>query len=355
MKVDYLIIGQGLAGSLLAWQLMQCGKRVIVVDNGMLNASKVAAGLINPVTGKRLVKAKNTALLLQSAVRFYRQLSEFFDCHFYTQMPMLRILRDKTELQYCQTRLADADYQDYLAYFIPAGQVRHKLCAPLGILIQKQTGYLLCETLLQKLRDFFITRNSYRQCELDYRDIAIHNEHGHWLDIDAHRIIFCEGFQCSNNPWFGKLPLQPVKGEILNINSNCTLPECIVNYGHWMIPLNPGSLRTGATYDHENPDNKISSAGKQRLLAELKKSCPEITLGKVTAHQAGIRPCTLDKHPFIGFHPHYRCLAVFNGFGSKGSLQIPWHASSFCETLLRKTPLPQSADVSRYYASHFPS
>ncbi|QLH32628.1 MAG: FAD-binding protein [Cyclobacteriaceae bacterium] len=32
MMIDYLIVGQGLAGSCLAWQLVQRGKRVIVID-----------------------------------------------------------------------------------------------------------------------------------------------------------------------------------------------------------------------------------------------------------------------------------------------------------------------------------
>jgi len=53
--VDFLIVGQGLAGSLMAWELMQRGKTVLIVDNGLENASRVAAGLINPVTGMRFV------------------------------------------------------------------------------------------------------------------------------------------------------------------------------------------------------------------------------------------------------------------------------------------------------------
>ncbi len=53
---DFLIVGQGLAGSLLAWELMQRGAKVLIVDNGMPNASQVAAGLINPITGMRFAK-----------------------------------------------------------------------------------------------------------------------------------------------------------------------------------------------------------------------------------------------------------------------------------------------------------
>ena len=34
MTIDFLIIGQGLAGSLLAWELINRGCNVIIVDNG---------------------------------------------------------------------------------------------------------------------------------------------------------------------------------------------------------------------------------------------------------------------------------------------------------------------------------
>jgi hypothetical protein len=41
-------------------------------------------------------------------------------------------------------------------------------------------------------------------------------------------------------------------------------------------------------------------------------------------------------------------LAIFNGFGSKGSLLIPWHVERFVASLLDATPLPLSIDVARY-------
>ena len=53
--VDFLIVGQGLAGSILALNLQQRGKSVLVIDNEHYgSASQVAAGLINPVNGHRL-------------------------------------------------------------------------------------------------------------------------------------------------------------------------------------------------------------------------------------------------------------------------------------------------------------
>ena len=79
---DFLIIGQGLAGSLLAWELIKRKQQVIIVDNGEINASQVAAGLINPVTGMRFVKSFDVDLLLPFAKNSYQQLTQYFQQDF---------------------------------------------------------------------------------------------------------------------------------------------------------------------------------------------------------------------------------------------------------------------------------
>ena len=57
MQVDYLIIGQGLCGTWLSWYLTQENRSLIVIDkNEPISASKISAGIINPVTGRRMVK-----------------------------------------------------------------------------------------------------------------------------------------------------------------------------------------------------------------------------------------------------------------------------------------------------------
>lgn len=57
MNVDYLIIGQGICGSFLSRYLLEAGCDVLVIDKERPNtASRVASGIINPVTGRRLVK-----------------------------------------------------------------------------------------------------------------------------------------------------------------------------------------------------------------------------------------------------------------------------------------------------------
>ena len=57
MQIDFLIIGQGISGTWLSYFLEKAGKSFIVIDNAdPLSSSRLAAGVINPVTGRRHVE-----------------------------------------------------------------------------------------------------------------------------------------------------------------------------------------------------------------------------------------------------------------------------------------------------------
>ncbi len=345
--IDYLIIGQGLAGSLLAWELIQRGCKVLIIDNAQENASQVAAGLINPITGMRFVKSAEADTLLPIAKRHYSQLADFFQQDFYIEKPMLRLFRNSNELLNANKRLNNPDYQAYLGDIRPPGTSSKNLATPFGLLEQQQTGYLLTPPLLACLKTFFIAQNSYRQAEFDYRDLQLQPSL-RWQDITPKQIIFCEGYRTRQNPWFSWLPFQPAKGEILTLKHQAELPDKILNYGNWLIPLNSRQVRVGATFDRENTDTQITEQGKKGLLKALGQISPNLIDATLVNHQANIRPCTLDKQPFIGSHPQHNNLLIFNGFGAKGSLQIPWYSRHFADVLLNGAALSQTCDIQRY-------
>jgi glycine/D-amino acid oxidase-like deaminating enzyme len=353
MQTDFLIIGQGLAGSLLAWELIRRDCRVVVVDTGKDNASLVAAGIINPVTGMRFVKTANVETLLPTAHDCYAQLSALFGQRFYCDKPMLRIFRDGTELAHCKKRQGQADYEPYLGELATPGQAIAKFSTPFGFIGQRQTGHLLTVPLLGRLKQFFIGHNGYRQGTVDYRAIQFDSS-VHWQDITAKQVIFCEGYQGSQTPWFSWLPFQPAKGEILTLAHQVELPNAILNYGNWLIPVESGKVRVGATFDREHLNTQPSLQGKETLLNPLKPFNANLARSTVVEHQAAIRPCTADRYPFIGTHPQNSQIAIFNGFGAKGSLQIPWYSQCFADYLLNRKPLPSSCDIQRYKTTHFP-
>lgn len=350
MPIDVLIVGQGLAGSLLAWELLHQQMRVMVVDTGGENASKVAAGLINPVTGQRLVKSTGIEHLLPAALDCYQQCSGEFKQDFFVPLRMLRILKNAREQQSARQRLQQAEYQGLLRECTdcPSG-----LITDFGVLQQQQTGYLKTRELLKKLQDFFIAHACYRQTKLDYHDITLQPSLK-WQDLQPQHIVFCEGYHGRQNPWFGSLPFQPAKGEILSCRSQTNYPNLILNYGHWLIPNQSSHFKIGATFQPGQTDTTPTEQAKKSLLQALSGVYPALQPVEVLAHQVGIRPTTLDKQPFIGSHPRQTNLHIFNGFGAKGSLSIPWYARQWVSALKQQTTLPLNGHIQRYYETHFP-
>lgn len=344
--VDYLIIGQGLAGSLLSWKLMQQGCRIHLLDNQQENASLIAAGLINPVTGMRLVKSNNLETLLPYAKKTYQQLSQFFRQDFYIEKNMQRIVRNNKELLKFQQRIQDSCYLKYIEPQLHSAQALIK--APLGIILQKQTGYLLTQKLLFSLRHFFEAKQCYQASQFDYHELQF-GKGITWHNITAKKVIFCEGYLATNNPWFKYLPFQPAKGEILTLTTEQALPAEILNYGRWLIPLDNQQFRTGATFDNTALDTKPSLLGKNTLLSALIQIVPTLAASAtLIKHQANIRPTTLDKEAFIGQHPEHSNLIIFNGFGAKGSLQIPYYSQQLVQYLLHQVPIAPEVNCQRH-------
>lgn len=349
MSLDVLIVGQGLAGSILAWELMRHGLSVQIIDNGAVNASRVAAGLINPVTGQRLVKSHAVDVLLPEAMALYQQLAERFGQKFFVAKPMWRLLSSAKQRQQAEQRLLDAEYRAYLGRIVEA---EPGITASHGVLQQCQTGYLRTVAMLDQLRAFFIAENSFRQCSFEHAELIL-QPRLQWRDVQPRYLVFCEGYQLTTNPWFGGLPLQPAKGEILHGKTSVACPEAILNYGFWLLPDGQQSFKTGATFNADVVDQLPTEHASQRLLQALRQVFPALAEVQLIDHQVGIRPTTVDKQPFIGSHPRHSQLYVFNGFGAKGSLAIPYYARQLVDHFLKQTPLPMHGDIRRYHDTHF--
>jgi glycine/D-amino acid oxidase-like deaminating enzyme len=351
-KIDALIVGQGLAGTLLAWKLMRRGRSLLMVDNNHRTAaSRTAAGLINPVTGMRLVKTLRVEECLPSAKESYQALEQLLKRELWFEIPMLRLIRNPKERQAWDKRCGDPAYKPFLRESLEAGQCPPGVIAPEGGFVQRHTGYMDTCALMDGFRDHLREINSYRESEFDWGELQVTETGVIWRDISAERIIFCEGYQGMHNPWFKWLPFQPAKGEILSVEIQEELPRYIINAGRWLMPRGGHTYRLGATYDREQLDEEPTVSGRQTLLAALEELFVKPPEAGVAAHQAGVRPNTLDKQPFVGRHPQQPRMGIFNGFGSKGSLLMPWYAERFVDHLLDGHPIPEESDIRRYWNS----
>ena len=346
--IDYLIVGQGLAGSILAWQLAQTGCRIQLIDNDHhQSSSMVAAGLVNPVTGKRLVLSDDTPRHLDAALSTYQAIADEFQQRFFHPLKMLRLLKDENQKIDLNKRLKDIKYQRYIGKVYSANS-QEPFSDEYGSFLQHQTGFLDIPGLLAALKKYFHEKGLYQAVKLSYPEIQFSKGLVNFQQIHARKIIFCEGHQGAKNPWFDCLPFQLAKGEILTLKSPRLKTDKIINRANWLIPTSDNTFRTGANNQWQFNDDMPTSSGRQTVENNFRNLFRQPVDYQITAHQAGIRPATRDKQPFIGSHPVENRVMIFNGFGARGSMTIPYYAKRMVEHLINQMPLPTEADINRY-------
>lgn len=347
-RYDTLIIGQGLAGSALAWHLIERGERVLVIDdNHHSSSSMVAAGLINPLAGMRFNRRPEAHDWLDAAEAWYARLAGRFGQTYHHALPMVRLFRSTGQQRFYTRRSEDAESDDLLGERFDADRCPEAVAAPNGGFLQRRTAYVDLPLLLSTLRDWLCERRAWREQAIDHAAIRPADDGIRIDDLTARRLVFCDGARLRDNPWFDWLPLTPDKGEIIDLVDGHWRPTHIVNGAHWLVPTHDGRIRCGATHEHHQLDQTTTAGGRDALLLGYRALRPGHEPPEVTAHQAGIRPATKDRYPFLGGHPQHPGLWVFNGFGARGALSIPWYADRFARHLLRGEPLPAEADIRR--------
>src|SRR5450432_409066 len=92
-EFDFIIVGQGLAGTVLGITLEQKGCSVFIIDKKKENsASRVAAGIYNPVVFKRLTLSWMAKQLIPFAESFYREAELILDEKFLHRLSILKLI-----------------------------------------------------------------------------------------------------------------------------------------------------------------------------------------------------------------------------------------------------------------------
>ena len=352
---DYLIIGQGLAGSLLAWKLIRKGKKVLVIDNQHQHSSSiVAAGLLNPLGGMRFNHSPFVFEWIDRLENDYSQLEKLCGQPLLHWMDSLRLFRSEQQFRFHQRRLDTPQSRPLLEEKLAPSELGQPVKAPWGGFRQHRTGFVALTPLLKCISRWLLDQQALRQHDFDYAQLHIKQQSVKYADITAGHIVFCEGYRAMRNPWFSDLPFAPDKGEILNLSprqphiTHKKLPDTLVNGAHWLLPLPDGNFRFGATHGHRVFDENTTTEARLSLERGMQNLLEFPEALEISAQQAGVRPATADRLPFLGTHNTFRNLHIFNGFGAHGSLSIPWYSSHMVNCLLKQKPIPGFCSIERF-------
>lgn len=335
--LDYLIVGQGLAGSMLAFELIKRGQRVLVVDNNLQgSSSQVAAGLINPITGHRLNMNDGFVDFLDIAQSFYSALKDELSTSFFNPIEQRRLIKNSGQASYFDKRCEQEEYRAFLS----KADTPYFRSSEFGSAAVHQTYVVDTKALLTAVKTWLIERDAYLSMQVDYSNLVNDHQTFSINNIDAKQVIFCEGFQAINNPWLKDLPFKLAKGEILTLELE-TACSTMLSWGSWLVPQEPDSTcaKLGANYAWEDTQLTPSEAVKAKLIDNLEQSTT--FKGRVVQHEVGVRPTTILRKAIVGPLSNLDNAFCFNGFGSKGCLTIPKHVQLLCDHLLLQTELPK--------------
>ncbi len=348
---DTLIVGAGLAGCLLAWRLRAAGQRVLVVgDSSKPCAASVAAGVINPVTGRWAVKSWQIDALLPEAEHSYRTIEAELGIQIYHPIPLRRFCQNEADLKRIGRRSRNPRYADVLGKLSPAGEGPEALQDPCGSFEIHGAAYVDLPPLLAAMRADLVAADCYREEYFDHHALQQGAE-GLWQykNVTAQQVVFCEGAAVTQNPFFPDLAMKPVKGETLAFSCpELQLPHSIFHNGKWLLPYGENRFRIGATYDEEDLSETPTAAAKTALLEGLAKILKKVPELEIEQHLAGLRPSTVDARPIMGQHPQKKGLYLLNGLGSKGASLAPLMTRQFVDYLLHERPLYPETDLARF-------
>lgn len=348
MKVDYIIVGLGLAGLAFAEELVENNKSFIVFEDSSQTSSLVAGGVYNPVILKRFTPVWNAKEQLAIALPFYENLERKFNTKFDQKFITKKVFKsiedqnnwfeasDKPKLTaYIDSNLDTKSYNGVIANF-SLGNV-------------KETGRIDTKKLVETYRDYLESENAIRFEKFEYQQIEFQENTVTYKEIETSTIVFCEGFGVTENPFFNKLPLNEAKGELITIHAPELDIDFLLKSSLFVLPLGDNYYKVGATFNWEDKTSNPTLEGKEELVSKLKKvlNVPY----KIINQSAGIRPTVKDRRPLVGLHQKHRKLALLNGLGTRGVMIAPTVAKQLYNHLEKGASLDEEIDIVRFIKS----
>jgi glycine oxidase len=321
------IVGAGLAGCCVAWHLHWRGVPFTLLDRGDTGtASSVAAGLVTPITGKRLAQTPGYATSEQAARDFYRRVESEVKEPLYHTGVTVKILKDEAQADVYRQRRHEGVLDRYLAAVDP--QLTEDFAAPYGSFAVR-TNRLDVARFVAATRDCFRTTFQTRGPNAAER---------------SGKMILCTGLVAMRELPELAHAFQPAKGEVLTIRVPGLVEERTVSRGVWLVPRGGEVFRVGATYSWSVLDATPTVAGRDELTANLRAFLKRPI--EVIGHDAATRPILHDREPMLGLLTQN--IAVLNGLGSKGVLLAPGASADLIRCLRDGEPLHPNCHVQRF-------
>ncbi|MDQ3142878.1 MAG: FAD-dependent oxidoreductase [Bacteroidota bacterium] len=344
-KLDFLIVGGGLAGSILAFELYRLGFNIRLLHHSNPGqASIIDTGIINPITGKRFVKSWEFENLYPTALRYYTQLEKEFNLELIKNIDIIQFLNDAASENNWHCRIQDDEYHKWLKIHTDSSILTSKINEPFSIgtiqnALQVRVSKLIncihhrLHTVDVLISEAYLTEH-FNPSASTYKEYQIRKA-----------IIFSEGHMVLDNPFFNWVPIMPLKGEFVHFLAKDLNLYKIISSKYTIIPLTNDEYWLGASYGINDRSLIFSESefiNQYQYLDKLLKCSWSIVLKGL-----GIRAASRDRKPIIGPHPTFNKLWIFNGFGTKGCSLIPYCTEMLVNHFIKGLDINYAVDIKR--------
>jgi glycine/D-amino acid oxidase-like deaminating enzyme len=347
-NVDFLIVGQGLAGTLLSFELIRRNISVVVFDDPEKpKASNVAAGLINPVVFRRMTKSWMVDAAFPQMELTYRSLELLLRSEFYFPSSLVKILNEDL-IDFWKEKAFANQLTPYLSPDCYKNQPIGNLKNTYSFGAVNKSGRVDLQKLITEFSDYLNSNKLLFKEPINYSQLHFANSVVAYKGIQAKKIIFCEGAAASENPFFSQLNFKHSKGEVLEYHIPELSLETIISNEIFVMSVGNNHFRVGATYSWDNLNWEPTPSASEELQIKLRTFIDKPF--ELISHSAGIRPTMHDRKPVIGLLPENPQIGIFNGLGSKGVLLGPYFAHQFAEYLIGNSEyIHPEVDIKRYF------
>jgi glycine oxidase len=347
MKVDYIIVGQGIAGTCFAQQLLKNNKSFVVIDNSKKeSASMVSAGLFNPVVLKRFTLIWRAKEELQQLKECYQYFESLLHKKYINYANVFRVFANQDEKELWKKKSLREDLFPYLK--IEKEPINNSIKAPFGVGKVNKTGWISIKNLLEDFNNY-LSKEGYLINEyFDYNELILGSDENQcvYKNIKSKKIVFCEGYAVKNNPYFNELPLLGNKGEVLLVKLNNPIFNEIYKGKVFVSPYEKDLNYLGATYNWEDKENSKTQEASGFLIDNFNKMYKQEY--EVVDHLVGMRATVEDRRPLVGVHPKDKRLVVCNGLGTRGIMNGPLMAKELYDLLENKKEITPEVSITRF-------
>lgn len=342
---DVAVVGGGLVGTALAYELVLAGAGVILVDrHDPGRATDAGAGILSPESVS--TEDSNWFALAMGAGEHYRNLVPTLEADGaratgYAVTGLLRVgFREweddlfATNLALAQARCADEVEEitptEARRRFPPLGEIRNAWYSARAARVD---GRAMTAALLDAAVAAGVT--------------VVHGS-VHDMEIEAGRVtaavweggpIACDAVVIAGGAWtpalaeqFGvSIPVTPVRGQIVHLRldgvGTSDWPIVSPLLSQYLVPFPDGRVVVGATLEPDAGfDARPTAAGMRQLFSEMLRLAPGLAEATFLEVRAGLRPVSVDDSPVLGRLPGWVNAYVCTGHGANGLLLGPYSA-----------------------------